>query len=506
MKKGILTGVLMVLALILCASMVSAAVSLQGTYGEDNPNFGSDSQQASNPRADDEPDENIYIDSTNLVLVSDVATSVDVTSISYTYTYGFSQTDLNLSANALPTGITNTTQGNLVLHGRVPEDLNSVETDDDESDYLEPKAFHVADAVLTFTDSSTLTIPVYMQRENMLVFKSDRVYLSINDGDEDRINNDDKTDDIMPGDDIQIKIEVENDYSSSDNVEMEDITARVLLDDNTDSGWDWDEIDEEADFNSIEGGEDGEETVEFTVDDEVDDYDDYKMYIYLTGEDENGAKHGTKILIKFVVDRETYEFVIKKAELSSDTLTCSTNTAINVRIDSLGRRGDDEVSLYVRNTDLNLNFKKENIEMSGYGDSDDSYSRTIQIPVSDTVVAGNYVIRVMAFYSGDEEGGVLADLRDVDLVINECPLTQQQTPDSDEGSDASDQADEGTDDVDVPDFDSGIPDYVLDEFGITDSVESSFTSSPLYIGILVFAIIVALGSAGTLIFLLVRKH
>jgi hypothetical protein len=493
----------MILALILCASMVSAVVSLQGTYDENNPNFGSDSQQASNPRADDEPDENIYIDSTSLVLISDVATSVDVTSISYTYTYGFSQTDLNLSANALPTGITNTTPGNLVLHGRVPEELNAVETDDDESDYLEPKAFHVADAVVTLSDSSTLTVPIYMQRENKLVFKSDRVYLSINDDDEDRINNDDKTEDIVPGDDIQIRIEAENDYSNSDNVEIEDVTARVLLDGDTDSQWDWNEIDEEADFGSIAEGDEEEEIVEFTVDDEVDDYDDYTMYIYLTGEDENSAQHGAKMLIRFVIDRETYEFIIKKSELSSDAVSCSRNPSINVRINSLGRRGDDEISLYVRNPELGINFKKEEIEMDGYGDSDDSYSRTVQMPISDTVMAGTYAIRVMVFYSGDEDSGVLADLKDVDLVVNDCPLTQQQTTDQD--SDASDQADEGTDDVDIPDFDDTIPDYILNEFGITDSVETSFTSGPAYLAILIIAVVVALGSVGTLIFFLVRK-
>jgi hypothetical protein len=505
MKKSILTSILMILALILCASMVSAAVTLQGTYDDDNPNFGNANQEASNPRADDESDENIYIDSASLVLVSDVATSVDVTSISYTYTYGFSQTDLNLSANALPTGITNTTSGTLVLHGRVPEELDSVERDDDDSDYLEPKAFHVADAVVTFSDSSTLTIPVYMQRENKLVFKSSRVYLSVNDGDEDRINNDDNTEDIKPGDDINIKIEVENDYSSSDNVEMDDVTARVLLDDNTDNSWDWDEIDEEADFGSVQEGEEEDETVEFTVDKDVDDYNDYKMYVYLTGEDENGAKHGAKILIKFVIDRETYEFLIKKAELSSDTLTCSRNAAINVRIDSLGRRGDDEVSLYISNTDLNLNFKKENIDMGGYGDSDDSYSRTVQIPVSDDVAAGTYTIRVRAFYSGDEDDGALADLKDADLVINDCPLTTSDSDDSADDSGADDSADDSGADDSADDFDSGIPDYILDEFGVTSSVETSFTSSPIYTAILVIAIVVALASTALLIVLLVKR-
>ena len=509
MKKVILISVLMILVLALCTSMVSAAVTLQGTYDEDNPNFGSDSQQASNPRADDEPDENIYIDSTNLVLVSDVAAAVSITGVSFTYTFGFSQTDLNLSVTgSLPADITNTTPGNLVLHGRVPEDLNAVETDDDEDDYLEAKAFHVADAVVTFTDSSTLTIPVYMQRENKLLFKSDRVYVAINDGDEERINDDDKTEDMMPGSDVQIRIEVENDFSSRDNVGMDDVLARVLLDDSTDSGWDWDEVDEEADFNSIDEGEEGEETVEFTIDDEVDDYDEYEMHVYLTGEDENGAQHGSKMKIYVSLDRETYDFRIEKAELSSDTVSCSRNPSINIRVDSLGRRGDDEISLYVRNTDIGLNFKKEDIEMGGYGDSDDTYPRTVQIPIGDDVLAGNYPIRVELFYSGDEDDGVLADLKDVDLVVNDCPLTQAADSDDSEDEDSDDTADDSSaDDDSVADnFDSGIPDYVLDEFGITDSVETSFIGSPAYIAILVVAIVAALGSTGALIFLLVRKH
>ncbi|MBW2966497.1 hypothetical protein KY342_05320 [Candidatus Woesearchaeota archaeon] len=488
----------MALFLVLCVSMVSAAVSLQGTYDEDDPNFGGPEQDASNPKSDDDDEHDIYINSVNLVLTSNETVSVDVTGVSFTYTYGFSTSDLNLSVSgSLPTGITNTAPGTLVLNGRVPEDLDAVETDDSEDDYLMPKAFHVADAVVTFSDLSTLTIPVYIQRENKLVFKSDRIYLSINEGSEDRIKDNEDSEEIRPGDDITIKVVAENEYSSSDNVEIEDVTANVLLDSDTDSSWDWEDIDEDIDLGSVPEGDEEEESVDFSVDDEVDNYGTYDMYVYLTGTDENDAEHGEKIKINFDVRRKKYDFILTKAELGSSILSCSRATSLNVRAESIGYRGDDEISVYVKNTVLGIDLYKTGIELEKFGE-DDVFSQTFQIDIPEDAAAANYALRVVLYYSGTDNDGVHADEKDVTLTVRDCATN----PPTNNEEEAEEEEEETT----IEDTtETQIPNYILDEFGITESVETSFTNSTAYIVLLAVAIVAAISTIGLLVFLVLKR-
>ncbi len=495
MKKGLLTGILMFIFLVLCVSMVSATVSITNTFNEETPTIGNSNQAASNPRADDNDEEDIYANSVNIVLENNNATAVSVTNIQFTYDQGFSENEVDLNVSGtMPTGITNTSSGTLVLRGRIPKDLDAVETDDDDSNYLEPRAFRVATAVITLSDGNTLSMPVYMQRENQLLFNNDRVYVSINEGSDDRVQDDSATEEIRPGDDIQIKAEAENDYSKSDNLEI-DGTFRVLLDDDTDSGWDWDSIDEEEDFTVEENTDDEAVEVEFTVDKDVDNNGEYDMYLYLTGEDDNGAEHGAKIRIDFNVERKKYDFIVKKAELRSTVLTCTRDTSVDVRIESIGSRGDDEISIYIESLALGINTNKQSIEMDGYGDSDDSYSRTFPINIPEDTPAGTYTIRVKVFYSGDKNDGVHADEKDIEITIGDCAAQEEETEDEEE------TADETAED----EFDDTIPDYILQDFGITESVETSFKDSVAYIVLLVIAILAAIGSTTLLIVLFVRR-
>jgi hypothetical protein len=487
---------LMALFLVLCVSMVSAAVSLQGTYDEANPNFGGEDQEASNPESSNDADEDIYINSATLVLTSNVTAPVDVTNVNFVYTYSFSSSDLNLSVTgSLPTGITNTVNGNLILRGRVPEDLDSVETDEDEDDYLMPRAFRVADAVLTFSDSSTLTIPVYMQRKNMLEFESDRVYFIVNQGSEDRVKDGESTEEIRPGDDVEVKITAENLYSSSDDLAVEDVVARILLDGDTDNDWDWEDIDEEADIGTVSEGEEDEESVEFTVDEDVEKNGNYEMHIYLTGTDENGAEHGQKMIVDFDVQRKKYDFIIARADLAQNILSCSRTTTMDIKIESLGYRGDDEVSVYIKNDVLGIDTHKTAIDMDEFGESDDTYTRSFQIVVPEDTAAATYTLRVSVYYSGTDTDGVHADERDVELIVRSCALDNTEKEEEEIGEE-----------VTVEDsVESEIPYYILDEFGITESVESSFKDSTAYTVLLVVAILAALGSIGLLVFLFLRR-
>ena len=56
MKNKLLMSIIVIIALVLCVSIVSAAVTVTGTYNKDNPTFGGTDQEASNSRSNDDDD------------------------------------------------------------------------------------------------------------------------------------------------------------------------------------------------------------------------------------------------------------------------------------------------------------------------------------------------------------------------------------------------------------------------------------------------------------------
>jgi len=490
--KKILIAMIAVMILVFCVATVSADITLKTNIDDENPVFGSDSQDASNPEADDSDDEEIY-DEGDIVLKNNETNSVDVTEISYDYSYDFNEDDLNISVvGSLPTGITNSSDGTLKLKARIPEDLDSINADDDDGDYLEDKAILVADAVLKLSDNSEVTVPLYMQRENMI--KVEQIDIDV--GDDSYDEDDDDLDEIEPDETIIIEVDISNEYDEDDdNVDMDDVEVRVEIDDDNDF-----DIDEDSSI-ELEPEEEGTLKATITMDKDVEDKN-YKLTIYIEAEDENNAKHGRKYEYDFDVERKSYDFVIDKAELNYDEVSCSRDNELDIEIESKGSRGDDEVSVYVENRDLGIDFKKEDIDLDDYEGDDNSYSKVLHFTVPEDLDAGTYSINVKLYYSGDEDGGVHADEKDVTLTVNNC------------AQDSSD--DTGSEDTTMPDnvevgedgqMEVTVPDEVMQEFGITETVEDSegFTDSVGFVVLLIVLVAAVLGAEAALIIWLVKK-
>ncbi|MBD3249004.1 hypothetical protein GF336_03085 [Candidatus Woesearchaeota archaeon] len=496
MKTSILKIMLIALSLFLCASIAYADVVVQGTYDKDNPTFGDADQQASNSEADDEDDEDIY-NSTTITVKNNGTSNITISSIT-SVGDGFSDSDLNITLKEPVTIEPNKTKG-IELKARIPEDLDAVETDKDEDNYLEPVAIKVAE--ITFKDDSGSSIGsfnAYMQRKNELTFDDDEVELSINGGSGDTLEDGDRTDDkIIPGeDDLKLTVVAANGFSSSDELDIEDVEATIVLDDDTDSSWDWDDVDKSEDIGTIEYGDEEEGEIEFSITDEVDDYDDYEAEVYLTGEDENGAKHGAKLSIRLDLDRESYDFNIDRADLGLSTLACTRTTELDIKIESLGSKGDDEVSLYVTSDALGIDYEKTGIELEEYGDDDDSYTKIIPITVPDDFKAGTYPINIKVYYSGDDDDGVHADEIDRSLKVEDCQ--------SSGSSDGDDDDEDETDVITIPTTgddenkdlsgDSSAEEDPDDE-DVVVTTESSFRDSTAYTAVLILAVLAALGSS-----------
>ncbi len=490
--KKILLAILAIMILVFCVSTASAAVTLKTNIDDENPVFGSDSQDASNPDAKESDDEEVY-DEGQFVLQNDETNSIDVVDISYTYDYDFDEDELNITEVEVPTGITNGTDGTLKLKARIPKDLDSVNEDDEDDDYLENRAILVADAVLTLSDDSEITVPLYMQRENML--KLDKIDIDV--GSDSYDEDDNKfSEDVIVDETIEISVTLKNIYDEADDdVDMDDVDIEIEIDDDDDFT-----IDEDS---SIKIYSEEEETLKATItmDQENIKSKSYELTIFIEAEDEHGAKHGIKKKYDFDVDRKTYDFVIDNAELYYDEVSCSRENEIDIKIESRGEREDDEVSVYVENRELGIDFKKEDLKLEEYDRDDNSYSKVLHFTVPEDLAAGTYPITVKVFYSGDKNDGVHADEKDVTLTVNDC---------------VSQSSDTAADDTSTPDnvevgedgqIEVTVPDEVMQEFGITETVEDSegFTDSVGFVVLLIVLVTAVLGAEAALIIWLVKR-
>ncbi|GAI27269.1 unnamed protein product, partial [marine sediment metagenome] len=246
------------------------------------------------------------------------------------------------------------------------------------------------------------------------------------------------------------------------------------------------------DIGDIDPEEENSGTVSFTVDEDVDD-NTYDMEIDVEGDDEHGAKHGERWEIDFDVEKKTHDIIIKSASISDEAVSCMRgDNSIQVKLINIGKKDEDEVSLYVKNTNLALDFEKEDLEI----DEGDDYIKTISFTVPEDMKSGTYSIRVSAYYSGDEDDGVLGDMKDIDLTVSTCAVTEPTTP----VTTPSDVTTTPSGDVEVT-----VPEDVLEEFGITETEEDKpFRQSAGFIVLLTVLVMGALGGVTVLVIYLVK--
>ena len=468
MKNKIILSIMMVMALMLSVGIASAAVTVIDTFSDTNPFFGSSSQKASNPNADDSADENIYVSGD--INLQNNAADVTITSITISTESGFSQTDdgssgyINITLNDSDLIVNGNTTETVTLKARIPERLNAVNS------VGVAKAFKVATVTFNFNDSSSVSTDVYMQRENRLTIDKVRVTSedeyngkSFDDGDD--------IDDLKPGEEIDVEITVENEYDNNDDdVDIEDVEIVIIIDDG-----DLD-VDEDKDIGDVDADDKETGTLSFTLDDDADD-DTYDGELYVTGDDEFGARHGETWDLDWEIKRKKNELKLKTTDISPGSVSCIRQVTFTTKIQNIGSRDQDEVALYVKNSQLNIDFSREDIEI----DDSDRYTKSFDATIADDVKPGTYTVRFSVYYSGDEDDGVLGDLKDVDFVVSDCSVTT--TP-------AEEEEEEIIEVIDIAPI-------VTTSGGnsIVETTETSFRDSTAYTVLLILGIIAVIGIA-----------
>ncbi|MBI2109875.1 hypothetical protein HYT58_01730 [Candidatus Woesearchaeota archaeon] len=290
MKKLI---VLIMLILTLGVLSVSAAdVAVTNSFSVSSPTFGSANQRASNPNHDTSSSREVFTDANGaLPITNNGAVSHTITGVKFiSSSRGFISTDLNFSlvggSKIIAAGASDT----ITLNARIPQGLDAVDSN------LQGTGFDVA--VVAFVNASGTEVSdqftVFMRRENNLELDDIDVTIISPGGGRDTNSVSDTDDDIegvKPGDDIEVKIEVENLFSNNEDVDIEDVDVGVSIDTS-----DFDE-DDDDNIGDVSADDKNSASMRFEVDEDAED-DTGDIVFEAEGEDEFGALHGERLTVE----------------------------------------------------------------------------------------------------------------------------------------------------------------------------------------------------------------
>jgi len=219
-----------------------------------------------------------------------------------------------------------------------------------------------------------------------------------------------KTSGDLSADEVnEITVEVEN---MLDDLNIEDIEVTIEIDD-----LDVDET-ESLDDDNLGNGQSDEAVIEFDLSDEDVDEDDYEMIITAEGEDEDGVMHTVEERFTVSVDRDRHRVSITDVTLSPSTLSCNIfgqQVRVEVDIKNVGSSDEDDVEIRVRNSELGVDERRDNIDLDDFSGSDNDYLANFEFNVDENIKAGTKRLVVEVY-----RDGTLDDTEEVSFTVPQC--------------------------------------------------------------------------------------
>ncbi len=200
-----------------------------------------------------------------------------------------------------------------------------------------------------------------------------------------------------PGDEVEFEVTIRNKFTSSQDIKIEDVFITITIDDIDDG----DELEEESQKFDVDANEDETETITFNIPEDAEE-DEYDVLIEVEGEDEDGNDHEAVFRTVLRVDRDRHKLIIARSELESNILTCKKNGLLRVVAQNIGSSDEDESVLHVKSSDLGIDFKEQFELDEDIDNSDNTFEKTFNFRVPDSVASGDYPIELRLFYDTDK--------------------------------------------------------------------------------------------------------
>ena len=269
-----------------------------------------------------------------------------------------------------------------------------------------------------------------------------------------------------PGTDIDISFKLENTFSESEDIEIQDIEVEILLEEMGDE----DEQEEVIEVDDIDADDKSDSyTLTFHIPYQLDE-DDYEISFDVTAEDENGANHKISKTIKIPVAKEKHDLAFTTSLIPS-TLGCQRSAEFEVEVFNIGDNDEENIDVLVKNEDLGIDLKQRLEDLDEKWDDDDNSDKaTFMLNIPADASTGDYSLIVTVYRDNkDEKEGS----ESVTLTIEDCSGTITTPADT--------VVVDTTTVTDTPE-----PANV----DITDSLETPFTETETFTVLLIVGIVV----------------
>lgn len=261
------------------------------------------------------------------------------------------------------------------------------------------------------TDSANLQVQaVNHLRIDKVRVECDTKSKSVDDGD--------KVDNILPGENCNIEITIENrfDDRTDQGEKITDVTFRdvnVRMDSNNG------DVDVDIDDEPSDIDPEDEDTADGTIEVDPEADRDARVTIEVEAIDDNGAKHGEKLEFEIEVKRLRHDVQIRQADANPNTLdNCEAqDVRINVNVRNMGKRDEDEAAVEINVPDLQYVDKETPFQL----DVDDSRTVVFDVPVPEGADAGLYQVDIETFF----DTLASSNLGKVEFTVTECELPDE---------------------------------------------------------------------------------
>lgn len=315
---------------------------------------------------------------------------------------GLDAFSINYSISGVPVSSFNLNMGEektIIVSGKIPKNVNTQSSPFSGSIVISGSG--VSKAIdMKITAASQLDL-------ESVKFIVDGKSKSISDGDTRK--------EVKPGSKLEIKGDIQNTFSDSDDITIEDVTVEITIKNIDDD----EDLEGDDDVGDIDADDKESFSAEFEIPEDVDD-GEYSVEILVEGEDENGAKHSVKWDdVKVGVEKDKDDIVITKLSVSPSKVSCSRNINLNVDLKNQGRSDEDEVVVRIENADLDIDQEDTSIPQIDEGTGEDTeYGKSYSFKIDDKVKEGTYPIMVKSYYNTD----TLSDSKTVDLIVEKCAV------------------------------------------------------------------------------------
>ena len=212
----------------------------------------------------------------------------------------------------------------------------------------------------------------------------------------------------FPGSKIEFKMEFENLYDSTTEIDIKDISVIGTLEEIDDGS----DIEEEIDEFDLSADRKTTKTLEFIIPWEVEAKDKH-LLLEIKAIDDAGIVYEKEFGYDVEIEKENHKLKMLKAELDKTAYECGRQALLDLSMLNIGSN-DEDVTVKITNRELNLNIEKDFKLTNDAFEPSNRYEDKLSFFLPENINKKEYILTINAEYGSKKETETLK------LAVDKC--------------------------------------------------------------------------------------